>query len=108
MNSKQKGKRGELEFSHWLKARGHEARRGQQFKGTEDSPDIICDSLKDYHFEVKRTERFNIYNAMEQAEKDSGERYPVVAHRRNRGDWLVIMSATDWLIAVEKGLSKKG
>lgn len=102
MNSKQKGKRGELEFANWLKARGHDARRGQQFKGGTDSPDVVSESLSDFHFEVKRTERFSLYDAVEQAERDSGDKYPVVVHRRNRGDWLVVMSATDWLVMVEK------
>jgi Holliday junction resolvase len=102
MNSKQKGKRGELEFSHWLATRGHPARRGQQFKGGDDSPDVVCDTLDNFHFEVKRTEKLSLYEAVEQAERDSGHKYPVVAHRRNRGDWLAVMKATDWLIMAEK------
>tara|TARA_Y100000310_G_scaffold321537_1_gene379279 strand:+ start:434 stop:664 length:231 start_codon:yes stop_codon:yes gene_type:complete len=36
VNSRQKGKRGELEVVHLLKEYGFEARRGQQFKGTSE------------------------------------------------------------------------
>ena len=96
INSKQKGKRGELEFVNYLKSQGIEARRGQQYSGTPDSPDVVSD-LRGFHFEVKRTERFNIYKAMEQAENDCGCKVPVVVHRQNSKDWLIVMNADDWL-----------
>ena len=67
--SKNKGKRGELELSHWLTKRGHPARRGQQFQGSPDSPDVICESLP-FHIECKRTEALRIYDALEQAQED--------------------------------------
>lgn len=98
MNSKQKGKRGELEFAHFLTERGFPARRGQQFKGGNDSPDVVCDDLSTFSFEVKRTERFRLYAALEQAEADAGvNQIPVVAHRMSRKKWVVIMDAEDWL-----------
>lgn len=94
INSKQKGKRGELEFVKYLKEKGYDARRGQQFKGTPDSPDIICDSLP-YHFEVKRTERLNVYDAMAQATRDAGDYMPVVVHKKNNSKWIAIMDIDD-------------
>lgn len=95
VNSKQKGKRGELEFSHWLKKNlGINARRGQQFKGTEDSPDVVSD-LSGLHFECKRTECLSVQKAMAQAEEDAGDKVPIIAHRRNRGEWLLILKAKD-------------
>jgi hypothetical protein len=39
VDSKRKGKRGELEFAAVLRAEGFQARRGQQFSGSPDSPD---------------------------------------------------------------------
>ena len=79
-----------------LRDHGHEARRGQQFSGSPDSPDVISDLP--FHFEVKRVERLNIYQAIDQAVRDCGEgKSPVVAHRRNRGQWLVTMRAEDWM-----------
>lgn len=73
-------------------------KRGQQFSGSPDSPDVV--TVLPHHFEVKRVERFNIYDAMEQAVRDSGERVPVVAHKRNRGEWLIVMRFDDWFEAI--------
>jgi len=56
----EKGKRGEREFSGFLASHGVNARRGRQYKGTPDSPDIISD-LDEFHFEVKRVEALRIY-----------------------------------------------
>lgn len=100
INSKQKGKRGELEFVKYLKDKGYDARRGQQFKGTPDSPDIICDSLP-YHFEVKRTERLNVYDAMAQATRDAGDYMPVVVHKKNNSKWIAIMNIDDLFDLIE-------
>lgn len=97
LNSKQKGARGERMWRDQLRERGFEARRGQQFSGGTDSPDVICESLPDIHFEVKNVERFNVWDAMHQAVKDAGTKTPVVAYKRNDHDWLVILRAEDWL-----------
>jgi hypothetical protein len=96
MNSCQKGKRGERAWRDELIAHGYDARRGQQFAGSPDSPDVICPDLPDIHFEVKAVERLNIHEAMAQAIDDADGKTPVVAHKRNRGDWLVTMRADDW------------
>ncbi len=100
--SRDKGKAGEREFANFLKERGINARRGQQFKGTPDSPDIISD-LDGFHFEVKRVECFHLYPSLEQAKEDAGKDIPVVAHRRNRKDWVIVMDANDFIdLLVEK------
>jgi hypothetical protein len=65
------------------------------YKHRGTSPDVICPDLPDFHFEVKAVERLNINEAMAQAVDDAGEKTPVVAHKRNRGDWLVTMRASD-------------
>jgi len=99
INSKQKGARGEREFSDFLKAHGYEARRTQQYCGASgDAADIVCVGLEQFHFEVKRTEKLNVYTAMKQAINDSkGAKIPVVVHKRNREDWLVVMRAEDFM-----------
>jgi len=96
MNSCQKGKRGERAWRDELLAHGYQARRGQQFSGSSDSPDVLCPDLPGFHFEVKVVERLNVQEAMAQAVEDAGAKLPVVAHKRNRGDWLVTMRASDW------------
>ena len=97
INSRSKGCRGELELAAFLKLHGLEARRGQQFKGGGDSPDVVCDDLANIHIECKRVEQGNPYLWLEQAKRDAGEKVPVVAHRRNRHDWIAILSLTDLL-----------
>lgn len=96
LNSRQKGCRGEREAAAFLREHGIGARRGQQFSGSKDSPDVVHD-LEGFHLEVKRTERLSLYDAMAQAVADCGERVPVVFHRRNHSDWLVILRAEDFL-----------
>jgi Holliday junction resolvase len=91
MNSREKGKRGERQWRDELRANGYAARRGQQFCGSPESPDVICDALPWAHFEVKLAERLDIYAAMEQARRDSGGQAAFVAHRRNYWPWLVTM-----------------
>jgi len=103
MNSREKGARGEREFADFLSLNGHPARRGCQYKGGENSPDVICESLQDFHFEVKRTEALRLYSSLAQAERDAGaERCPVVAHRKNEKNWVCIVNAEAWLALVDK------
>ncbi len=97
MNSRNKGKRGELEAAKFLAAEGFPARRGQQFSGGTDSPDIVCESLPGIHFEVKRCEKGNPYDWVAQAERDGGYKIPVVLHRRNDHKWLAILPAEQFL-----------
>jgi Holliday junction resolvase len=96
MDSREKGKRGERQWRDELRANGYDARRGQQFNGSPDSPDVICDALAWLHFEVKCVERLNIEDAMAQARRDAGVKTPVVAHKRNHRRWLVTLDAEDF------------
>ena len=100
MNSREKGKRGERQWRDELRANGYEARRGQQFSGSPDSPDVVCGELGWIHFEVKAVERLNVQDAMDQACRDcagrvapGGHKVPIVAHRRSFRPWLVTMTA---------------
>lgn len=97
INSRAKGAQAEREFRDKLREHGYSARRGQQFSGSPDSPDVVCEDLPNIHWEVKRVENLSLYPAMEQAIRDSGpEKTPVVAHRRNGKEWLVVMRADDF------------
>lgn len=97
INSKQKGNRGEREFARLCRENGfHEARRGQQYNGL-DGEDVV--GLPYMHIEIKRVERLNISKAIRQAIEDAKEdQIPMVAHRKNREEWLVTMRAEDWFI----------
>jgi len=95
MNSRQKGARGEREAAKALRETfGCEARRGCQFSGGEDSPDVAT-SLGGIHIEVKRVERLNIHEAMAQSVRDSGDKVACVMHRRDRTEWLLTVRLSD-------------
>lgn len=94
INSRTKGKVGELELSKELnRLFGLDCRRGQQFSGANGDAD--CVGFPGLHIECKRVENLNIYKAIEQASSDatgvavSDNKIPVVFHRKNRKPWLV-------------------
>ena len=99
INSKQKGKNGELELAREFREYGYDARRSVQYNGKADEgqPDLL--GLPHIHVECKRTEKLNLYDAMNQAKRDcSGtDDIPVVFHRRNHCEWLAIMSLDDFM-----------
>ena len=95
INSNQKGKRGEREARDLLRSFGFEARRGQQFAGNPDALDVV--SNFPFFIESKHVEKLNIWAAMEQAQRDSGDQRPCVFFRRNRSDWYVAFRAADIL-----------
>lgn len=96
-NSNRKGKVGEREIAKYLREHGFtDARRGQQFKGGADSPDVT--GLTGFHIEVKRVERLDLNAAMEQSIRDCGENEtPIVVHRRNNDYWKVTMRLDDFM-----------
>lgn len=85
MDSREKGKRGERQWRDELRANGYAARRGQQFCGSPDSPDVVCDQLRWIHFEVKSVERLRVHDAMDQACRECGGKVPILAHKRISG-----------------------
>ena len=95
--SREKGKRGEREVSALLRDWGFAARRGQQFSGGGDSPDVVH-NIPGVHIEVKRVEQLNLTSALEQAKGDAPDNHlPVVFHKKNRGVWTVSLTADDFL-----------
>lgn len=96
MNSRQKGKRGELELVHRLREYGYDARRSQQYAGINNDADVV--GLPGIHCEVKRVERLNLYDAMAQSKHDARkDEKPVVFHRKNNAEWLVTMHFEDFI-----------
>ena len=107
--SKDKGRRGEREAALFLTDQGFTARRGVQYKGGPNSPDVECPSLRRLHIEIKRTESLRIYDAMNQASDDAPpETIPVVLHRKNDCDWVVILYAEDFLDIVRESEIPEG
>jgi hypothetical protein len=90
--SRQKGKRGERECAAELAAvLGVTARRGVQYQGGPDSPDVVLDGVP-IHVECKRTERLSLWEAIEQAKADAPDgKVPIVWHRANNRHSVVIV-----------------
>ena len=80
--SRNKGKVGEREVANLLKSYGYEARRGQQFHGGGDSPDVVASDLLMLD---KKPEEASI-----------------VFHRRSRKPWVVVLYAKDFLDLMEE------
>ena len=99
INSKRKGKTGELELARKLKEHGYGARRTVQYNGKEDEGQADLLGLPGIHIECKRTERLSLYDAIAQAKRDCDgkEQLPTVFHRKNNSEWLVIMTLEDWM-----------
>ena len=96
MNSREKGKRGELELARELREYGYDCRRGQQYSGANGDADVV--GLLGVHIECKRQEKLNIHDAIAQAVRDKKDgELPAVFHRRDRTDWLVTMPLEDWI-----------
>lgn len=100
MNVKRKGNAGEREFLSFLEDNDVRANRNEQrYVGGKDNPDIsaFIGGIP-FHVEVKRTERFRLYDALDQAKRDAnGHRVPLIAHRQNRRPWVIVMDAGDFL-----------
>ena len=96
LNSRDKGRRGESELSKVLNECGFTTERMSQYCGKTGVADV--EGLPHIHIECKRVEKLNIENAMKQSTDDAKEgEMPVVMHRKNRHEWLVTMTLTDWM-----------
>ena len=104
VNSRQKGARGERLWRDELREAGFTARRGQQFAGGTDSPDVICEELKNLHMEVKCVQALNLDKACEQAERDAGKKAWIVAHKKDRKHWKVTMDAGTFFQLLREGM----
>jgi|MDSW01.1.fsa_nt_gb hypothetical protein len=96
INSRSKGKRGELSACHDLAALfGWTCHRTQQYSGWGggDSADIVCDETPSIFWEIKRVARLCVYRTMLKAIKQCGRQCPVILHRPDR-------SAVGWMLTI--------
>lgn len=98
INSKQKGKRGELEICGLLKNYGYDVRRSVQYNGKAQDGQADVVGLPGIHIEIKRVEKLNLYDAMAQAVRDAkDDETPAVFHRKNNKEWLVTLRLDDYM-----------
>lgn len=103
-NSRAKGAAAERELAKRLRFLGFDnVRRGQQYCGANGDADVV--GLDGIHIEVKRTESFRLWDALAQSKHDAknGE-MPIVVHRRNNCDWVVIQPIDDWIELYRRGM----
>ena len=95
-NSRQKGARFERTLAKKLREYGYDARRGQQYCGSNGDADVV--GLDGIHIEAKAVEHLNLYAAIEQSINDKREgETPVVVHKKNNKPILVTMLFEDWI-----------
>jgi hypothetical protein len=100
INSKRKGKVGELQIAKILREAGYtDARRGVQYEGGSSSADVI--GLPGFHIEVKFCKLFDGYNWMEQAKRDADLDTPVVVWRKDKKQWMVLMELDEFLTVLK-------
>lgn len=102
INSRQKGARGERLVRDIFIAHGYPARRGQQFAGGTDSPDVIIPDLEWLHVESKFVENLDLNKALEQSERDAEGKFAIVMHKKKNKDWLVTMSVESFFELLTK------
>lgn len=96
INSRQKGKAGELELSKALRQYGYDCRRGQQYSGANGDADVV--GLPGLHVECKRVEKLNLLDAMTQAKQDAKDGlFPTVIHRKNHSPWIVSIELENFM-----------
>lgn len=100
INSRAKGKRGELNFVNECKKHGYNVRRSQQYCGnTGEAMDVI--GLQGIHCEVKNSKVLRLKEYLEQAKNDCEKankgNLPAVFYKIPRGDWVTIMPLEAWL-----------
>jgi Holliday junction resolvase len=91
--SRRKGANGEREFRDLLRSHGFTCERDGSERG-----DLIH-NVAGVHFEVKRCEKLEVTSWLRQAIADAAKKglHAVVAFRRSRERWWVIVQASEYL-----------
>ena len=91
-NSRQKGKRGELQLAKKFKEYGIEAYRSQQYSGHHQKGDPDLKGTPGLHVEVKWQQKQELEKWLAQAKNDcSSDKLPILSHKRNNEGWKITM-----------------
>lgn len=98
MNSRAKGKRGELQLCEALRSLGFaDARRSQQFCGRTGAADLTDNAIPGFHVECKSVASIGALRFAEQAERDAKEGVvPLVCMKANRSSWYTMLRLEDF------------
>lgn len=98
INSKIKGKVGELTLVHELNDRGYNVERTAQYNGKSADSEADLRGLNGIHIECKVRERHNVYDYINQVDRDKKDNeLGCVFMKSNRKKWLVMMDLDDWI-----------
>lgn len=91
LNSRRKGKVGELEAVSLLKKLfgWTGVRRSQQHCATDSAMDIIVQETPGLWYEIKRVQKLNVPATMKQSKQSSGGKPVVLLHRPNQCQWMI-------------------
>ena len=103
MNSRRKGKEGEIALVRKLKEYGYDVRRSQQYAGINSDADVV--GIDHLHIEAKYRQNGHgqTYEWLDQAKREARpDEIPVVMHKKvskeYRGnEWLVTMTLDDFI-----------
>lgn len=103
MNSRRKGKDGELNLVRKLKEYGYDVRRSQQYAGINSDADVV--GIDHLHIEAKYRQNGHgqAYEWLDQAKREARpDEIPVVMHKKvskeYRGnEWLVTLTLEDFI-----------
>jgi len=110
INSCEKGKRVERALALLLREHGFTgARRGQQYKGTDESADVV-DAIPGVHCESKGVAEFKtLHRWIEKCEAEcAADEDPAVFIKANAKRWLVVLDAKDYLDLMAELLERRG
>lgn len=100
IHSLNKGKRFERKVAQLFTDAGFQMRRGRQYSGSPDSPDVKFvehHPALPLHIECKHVEKLNIWSALDQARADCPEQLmPVVVFKRNHWKPHICMDLEDF------------
>ena len=107
INSKNKGKRGELELSHILNEKyGYHTERTAQYCGKAKDSEADLRGIDGMHIEAKFREKHNVYDYIAQVNRDKKDGdIGVVFMKSNRKDILCLLTLDDFM-KVWKGYEK--
>lgn len=97
-SQRRKGHDFERAIARLLRGLGFEARRGQQAHNADDC-DVVVDGSMAW-LELKCGKRISIWEAIEQAKRQCGEKTPVVVAKKTRGETLVCLRLEDVVEAI--------
>lgn len=105
INSRSKGKRGELSWSKLCTEAGFPMRRSQQYAGTNADADCVAigkHALDGWHHECKWTEQFCLRDWIAKAISDSRGKPFLIAHKYNNGPVTVTLLAEEFFNLIRR------